>query len=218
MSTSRLLRIASVISLIFTAGHTVGGLQQWFPRGNNPVLTSMTDVRFDTMGANRSYLDFFMGFGWSISVLMLMETVLLWQLALVAATEPVRLRPMIAIIALAAAGIGIVAWRFILPLPALFSAALVIALGFAYATARLDGHRHWFKVTVLRIPATSSRRTPGSRDHTQMELQLRACSFLAGARALTQTQTAPAVRDTFENSAWPTHRRGIARVSYGPSA
>ena len=30
----------------------------------------MTAVRFDTMGASRSYLDFFMGFGWSISVAM----------------------------------------------------------------------------------------------------------------------------------------------------
>lgn len=134
--TTTLLRIASVISLVFTAGHTMGGLKRWSPMGDNPVLKSMTDVRFDAMGANRSYLDFFMGFGWSISVLMVMETILLWQLASLATTEPARLRPMIAVIALATVGTGIIAWRFIFPVPALFSAVLAIVLGLAYVTAR----------------------------------------------------------------------------------
>jgi hypothetical protein len=135
VTTTLWLRIASVISLVFTAGHTMGGLSQWSPMGDNHVLKSMTDVRF-TMGANRSYLDFFMGFGWSISVLMLMETILLWQLAALAKTEPGRLRPLIAVVALATVGTGLIAWRFIFPVQALFSAALAIALGFAYATAR----------------------------------------------------------------------------------
>lgn len=103
---------------------------------DNPVLKSMTDVRFDTMGANRSYLDFFMGFGWSISVFMLIEAILLWQLASLAKTESARLRPMIAVILLAAVGSGIIAWRFIFPIPALFSSALIIALGLAYVAAR----------------------------------------------------------------------------------
>jgi len=136
VTTTLLLRIASVISLIFTAGHTMGGLSRWSPMGDNAVLKSMTDVRFKTMGANRSYLDFFMGFGWSISVLMMMETILLWQLASLAKTEPARLRPLIAVIGLATVGSGIIAWRFIFPVPALFSAVLAIALGLAFVTAR----------------------------------------------------------------------------------
>ena len=53
MTTTLLLRIASVISLIFGAGHTMGGLRKWSPMGDNAVLRAMTDVRFDTMGANR---------------------------------------------------------------------------------------------------------------------------------------------------------------------
>jgi hypothetical protein len=58
MTATLLLRIASVISLLFTAGHTLGGLKKWSPMGDNEVLRAMTGVRFDTMGANRSYLDF----------------------------------------------------------------------------------------------------------------------------------------------------------------
>jgi hypothetical protein len=136
MTTTLLLRIASVISLIFTIGHTMGGLKQWSPMGRNPVLESMTNVRFDAMGANRSYLDFFLGFGWSISVLMLMQTILLWLLATLATSEPARLRPLIAVIALATVANGVIAWRFIFPVPALFSVVLAIALGLAYVTAR----------------------------------------------------------------------------------
>ena len=134
MTTLLFLRIASIISLVFTAGHTLGGLRKWSPMGDNEVLKAMTTVRFDTMGANRSYLDFFMGFGWSISVFMLLQTVLLWQLASLARAEPACVRPMIAVFALAALATGVIAWRFIFPVPALFSSALVVALG---------GHTSW---------------------------------------------------------------------------
>jgi hypothetical protein len=136
VTTTLLLRLASVISLIFTAGHTMGGLRKWSPMGDNAVLEAMTDVRFDTMGTNRSYLDFFMGFGWSISVFMLMQTILLWQLASLARTDPARLRPMIAVIALATVASGVIGWRFIFPVPAVFSGGLAIALALAYIAAR----------------------------------------------------------------------------------
>jgi hypothetical protein len=136
MTPTLLLRIASVISLIFAAGHTMGSLRKWSPMGDNAVLKAMTDVRFDTMGANRSYLDFFMGFGWSLSVFMLMQTILLWQLASLARTDPARLRPMIAVIALATVASGVIAWRFIFPVPAVFSGVLALALALAYVAAR----------------------------------------------------------------------------------
>jgi hypothetical protein len=135
MTTTPLLRIASVISLAFTAGHTLGGLQKWSPMGENEVLKAMTTVRFDTMGANRSYMDFFMGFGWSLSVFMLLQTVLLWQLASLARTDPARVRPMIAVFGLATLAGGLIAWRFIFPIPALFSSALFIVLLAAYVVA-----------------------------------------------------------------------------------
>ena len=135
MTTTLLLRIASVISLLFTAGHTLGGLKKWSPMGENEVLKAMTTVRFETMGANRSYLDFFMGFGWSISVAMLLQTVLLWQMASLARTDVAHVRPMIAVFALATLASGVIAWRFIFPVPALFSGVLLIALVAAYVVA-----------------------------------------------------------------------------------
>src|SRR5262249_17149423 len=136
MAATLLIRIASVISLVFTAGHSLGGLQGWSPMGENDVLKEMRAVRFDTMGANRSYLDFFLGFGWSISVAMLLQTMLLWQLAALAQPNAARVRPMIAVFALATLASGGIAWRFVFPVPALFSGALVFVLSAAYWVAR----------------------------------------------------------------------------------
>jgi hypothetical protein len=139
MSTTLWLRIASVILLLFTVGHSLGGLQRWSPMGDNEVLRQMTAVRFDTMGASRTYLDFFMGFGWSISIVMLLQTVLLWQLSSLARTNATAVRPMIAAFVIATLATGVIAWRFLFPVPALFSAALVIALVVAYVTSRKIG-------------------------------------------------------------------------------
>lgn len=136
MTTTLFLRIASAISLLFTLGHTAGGLQKWSPMGDNPVLKTMMAVHFATMGASRSYFDFYMGFGWSLSIAMLMQTVLLWQMATLAQTNAEGVRPMIAVIALATIAGGLISWYFIIPIPAFFSIALLIPLAAAYALAR----------------------------------------------------------------------------------
>jgi NADH:ubiquinone oxidoreductase subunit 6 (subunit J) len=136
MTATVLLRVAAIISLLFTAGHTMGGFKKWSPMGDNPVLKAMMDVHFETMGASRSYLDFFMGFGWSLSVAMLLQSILLWQIANLARADAVRVRPMIAVFALAQLAGGIIAWRFIFPVPALFSVVLLVALVAAFVVAR----------------------------------------------------------------------------------
>ncbi len=135
MTTTLLLRIASAISLLFAIGHTLGGTKQWSPMGQNAVLEAMTTVRFDTMGANRSYLDLYMGFGWSLSIALLLQSALLWQLASLARSDATHVKPIIATFAVATLASGVVAWFFIFPVPALFSLVLLIILAAAYARA-----------------------------------------------------------------------------------
>jgi len=136
MDTTRWLRIAAVISLLFTVGHTLGGWTDWSPMGDNDVLKAMKAVHFDTMGANRTYHDFFIGFGYSISVAMLLQTVLLWQLASIARSSTVSLRPLIGAFVLASVASAVLAWRFIFPIPALFSLALTACLVVAFISSR----------------------------------------------------------------------------------
>jgi hypothetical protein len=133
MSPAVLLRVAAGISLLFTAGHSAGGLKLWSPMGPNSVLKAMTDTNFQTMGVSRSYLDFYMGFGWSIAIAGLLQTVLLWQMAnLVSANASVAVKPMIAAFALSTLASAFVAWRYIFPLPALFCLAVFATLAAAF--------------------------------------------------------------------------------------
>jgi hypothetical protein len=136
MTTALWLRIASVISLFFVAGHTLGGRHSWSPLGETETLKAMRTFRFEFAGVSRTYLDFFLGFGFTLSVYMLLQAVLLWQLGAIAATEPRRVRPMIATFALASLACGLLSWRFIFPVPTLFSAVLTIVLALAFFAAR----------------------------------------------------------------------------------
>ena len=128
MTTTFMLRVASALSALFTIGHSLGGLQHWSPFENNPVLEAMTTAEFHSGGVTRTYLDLYVGLGWTISVYMALQTVLLWQLATLARTNLAQARAMILPFALAALVSGIIAWVFILPIPAAFSAALLLAL------------------------------------------------------------------------------------------
>ena len=136
MTTVLLLRIAAVISALFTAGHTMGGLKKWSPMGGNAVLRQMSVVHFQVMGADRTYLDFYMGFGWALSVAMVLQTVLLWQLSSLARADGAAARPMIVPFIAATVASGLISWCFLFPLPALFSLALLVPLIWAYAAGR----------------------------------------------------------------------------------
>jgi hypothetical protein len=135
MKPTVLLRIAAAISALFAAGHLLGGLQQWNPMGANPVFALMATQHFPVEGASRSYLDFYLGLGWSSEVFLLLQTLILWQMASLAKSNAAQLRPMIAALAIAAAANGLIAWRFILVVPALMALALFIALVLAFAAA-----------------------------------------------------------------------------------
>jgi hypothetical protein len=135
MRTTLLLRAASVVSLLFAAGHTLGGTKDWSPMGETDVLQAMRTHRFDVAGASRTYLDFYRGFGFSLTVTLLLQAALLWQLASLARTEPRRASPMIASFVLASLASTVIAWAIILPVPAVFSTFLTACLAAALLTA-----------------------------------------------------------------------------------
>ena len=58
-----------------------------------------------------------------------------------ARTDVAHVRPMIAAFVLATLGGGIIAWLFILPVPAIFSGVLLITLVAAYVVARRSAVR-----------------------------------------------------------------------------
>ena len=137
MTATVFLRVASILSLLFGAGHTLGGTQSWSPAGETEVLQAMRSFRFDAEGVSRTYLEFYLGFGFILSVYLLLQAVVLWQLATLARVEPARLRPLMAAFLLAQVASGVLAWRFIFAIPVVFSALIALTLGAAlYASRR----------------------------------------------------------------------------------
>jgi len=132
-----LLRIASIISLLFAVIHTMGGANAWSPVGETDVLRAMRAYHFNAGGVSRSYLDFYLGLGFSVGVFLLLQAVLLWQLATLAKTDSLRVRPMIVSFFVASVACGFLSWKFIFAAPAIFSAVIAVLLAIAfYASAR----------------------------------------------------------------------------------
>lgn len=80
MKASILYRTASVLLLLFAAGHTLGfrtGDPKW---GVDWLIRSMRSIHFDAMGSSRTYWDFYVGFGLFVSVFLVFAAVLAWQL------------------------------------------------------------------------------------------------------------------------------------------
>jgi hypothetical protein len=131
-----LLRTAAVICLLFAAGHTLGGRKDWSPMGETPVLEQMRTVSYPVMGQSRTYLDFYRGFGYALSVDQVLSAVLLWLLAGIAKTSPTQARPLIAAFAVAQFAGAYIAWRYIIPIPAVLALVLGIVLVLAFVKAR----------------------------------------------------------------------------------
>jgi hypothetical protein len=139
ISTAFLLKVASVITVLHCIGHTIGGVFGVdAPPGTKEgaVVEAMKSNQFDVLGATRSYWDFFIGYGLTISVSSLIQAVVFWQLAGLTKTEPRRIRPIIAAFLFANLGFAVLAWRYFFIPPLVGSLLTAIVLGVAYLGAR----------------------------------------------------------------------------------
>jgi hypothetical protein len=129
------LRVAAFLSLLLALGHTSGGLQHWSPPGETEVLRSMANFRFDALGSSRSYLDFYLGFGYIISVYGFAQAILLWQMASLSELPAVRLRPMVTTFLAVSVGATALGWAFFFVVPTVFNLLILICLAFAWLAA-----------------------------------------------------------------------------------
>jgi len=136
MKPSILLRIGSIITLLYFTGHTAG--MPWTPAagpGELPVIEAMKTHRFETEGFARTYWDFYSGFGVIISAFLLLQAVVLWQLGSLARTGAVQVRPIVASFLVAFVVNAILVWMFFFAVPAVTAAAIAICLGLAFYSA-----------------------------------------------------------------------------------
>src|SRR5262252_3344578 len=79
MKPSLFYRIASILLLLFAVGHTLG-FRQIDPKwGVDALVHSMQTIQFNVSGSDRTYWDFFVGFGLFVTVLMVFASIVAWQ-------------------------------------------------------------------------------------------------------------------------------------------
>lgn len=138
MKSSTLLRVAAGLVLFQALGHTIGSVLVTPPpeSAEATMRGAMAAFRFTVAGVERSYLDAYVGSGWTISVLLLASVVLLWQLARLSIDAPRIARPMIYALAAAFGGMTVVgAVYFVLP-PTALAAGITVCLCAAGLGAR----------------------------------------------------------------------------------
>lgn len=80
MSHSLFYRAASVLLVLFAAGHTIGFRSTKGMEGADTVVALMQSTHFTVQGSRRAYWDFYVGFGLFVTVFLLFSALLSWQL------------------------------------------------------------------------------------------------------------------------------------------
>jgi hypothetical protein len=133
------LRIASVITLIHSALHTIGGVfGKPSPGVAATTLAIMRANTFDVLGVTRSYWDFMRGMGLDVTIFLTVEAVVFWQLGTLAKTDAPRLRPILASFLVAYLTMAVNASVYIFLGPVITEVLIALCLGMAIVTAKAE--------------------------------------------------------------------------------
>jgi hypothetical protein len=131
------LRIASVLTFIHAVLHTVGGVFGGAAPGvQQATVAVMKANEFPALGVMRSYWDFYRGMGLAVSVFLTAEAIVFWQLASLAKTDALRLRPVLATFSIGYLGVAVVSYRYFFWAPVITEILIAGCLGAAIASCR----------------------------------------------------------------------------------
>lgn len=128
MKASVLYRIASILLLLFAVGHTLGFRKIDPNWGVDSLVASMHSIHFDAQGFNRSYWDFYTGFGLFVTVFLLFAAVLAWQMGGLPAQSLAAMRGIAWALALCFIAVTVLSWKYFFIAPVVFSAVVTICL------------------------------------------------------------------------------------------
>jgi hypothetical protein len=121
-------KIAAVLLLLFSIGHT-HGFRQTDPRWKvNRLVADMQNIHFNAQGFDRTYWDFYVGFGLFVSVFLLFAAILAWQLGGMKAETLAMIPAVKWSLALCFIGITILSWKYFFVVPVIFSAVITVCL------------------------------------------------------------------------------------------
>ena len=144
MITPLLLRLAAGLALVQGLAH--GSLLLSYRPSHGPdevaLVQSMQATAFDFGGFQpHSYWEMYIGYGLFAALTCVIEALLFWQLARVAATIPARVRPLAAVFIVANLGYAALMARYFFWMPLMFDLLVASLLGLAIIAASSDERR-----------------------------------------------------------------------------
>ncbi len=138
MKPALFLRIASVLTFLHAVAHTIGGVfGKAAPGPQQAAVLAMKTIQFQIPGGlTRTYWDFYLGEGIGISISLLVETVVFWQLSALARKSAEPLRPIMAAFLVGYLCLAVNSWRFFFAPPVIGEILIVLCLSLAILTSR----------------------------------------------------------------------------------
>lgn len=131
------LRIASVLALFMSIAHTIGGVfGEPMPGAASDAVAAMKANHFLLSGNDRSYWVFFIGFGLSMTISLVVEAIVFWLLGSLAKTEAARLRPILLVFFLGYVGQMVLSYMCFFPPPVVGGLLIASCLLGAFITAK----------------------------------------------------------------------------------
>jgi hypothetical protein len=137
MKAFHFLRIAAVIALLYFAGHTAG--IPWTPYTDpeaTPILEAMKNHSFEESGFKGTYWDLYIGFGLVISLFMLLQAAVLWQVGSLAKNDAILVRPIVVSLLVAFIINTALAWKYFFVVPVVMSGLIAVCLAVSLFLAR----------------------------------------------------------------------------------
>jgi len=132
MNATVLYRSASILYLLFAAGHTYGSLKFKAPTPEGrAVIESMNNVHFQVRGATFSYGGFYQGMTLTVTVFLLSYAALSWMLGTLARENPQAIQGFGWVLFLSQLVLIGLSWKYFSAAPAAFSTVTAICLGWA---------------------------------------------------------------------------------------
>lgn len=132
MTRTNWIRAAAAVTLLYAIGHSAG--YPWTPvKGprESALIEGMKSVGFLAGGANRTYWDFYLGFGVAISAYLALQAIVLWQVAGLAESDWAKVKPIVTSFVVAFVVNALIVWKFFFALPLILALAVAGCLAVA---------------------------------------------------------------------------------------
>jgi hypothetical protein len=123
-------RVAAYLMVLYTLGHTVGaviGTPEFGPQ-SDAVVSSMKTVGVMVQGTERTWYDFYRGFGAFVSVFFMFSTWFAWYMGGMSRADRRTFNPITSALVLAWGGGAVLAWEYFFAVPQIFSTVITVIL------------------------------------------------------------------------------------------